>query len=138
MSFLKNSQFQIFNIILFLIIPSFELARGAESSSALKLKLTETEVREQMIKISAELGVACTECHNVNNFRDESLVNFRVAREHMKLVEVLKSAGMNGQKNQPEASCFTCHRGQLKYEHKMKAENPHYKKAIAPTNDTHE
>lgn len=104
----------LFLLFLLLGTPQFLLAEGAE-----EMKKTEQEIREQMIKISAELGVACTECHMVTNFKDNQKEAFKVAAQHIKIVQILKSSGLNGQKGQPEASCYMCHRGQLRYTHKM-------------------
>ena len=71
-----------------------------------------------MLQISRELGVSCTECHLASNFKDPSKNHFKVAVAHKKWVQVLKDSGMDG-KNGPEASCYTCHQGRLKFAHKM-------------------
>lgn len=91
----------------------------ARAESAQKIKVREEEIRQNMIVISRQLGVTCTECHNMKKLTDDSLKSFKVAREHIKIVEVLKLNGMDGKKG-PEASCYLCHRGQLQIPYKEK------------------
>lgn len=112
--------------MLLILILAFPLSLWAEGAE--EIKKTEQEVREQMIKISAELGVSCTECHVVTNFKDNQKEAFKVAAQHIKIVQVLKASGLNGQKGQPEASCYMCHRGQLRYTHKMSSASGEGKK----------
>lgn len=71
-----------------------------------------------MIKISRQLGVTCTECHTTKNFRSGDKPSFKVSLVHMKMVDVLKQNGLSGKNGEPEASCYMCHRGQLKFDHK--------------------
>lgn len=101
-----------------IIFSCLAFAVDVRCESAVEIKKTENEVREQMIKISAELGVTCTECHMVTNFKDSSKESYRVAIQHLKIVQALKENGFNGQKGQPEANCFLCHRGELKFNYK--------------------
>lgn len=89
----------------------------AQSQSATVLKSRETEVRENMITITRQLGVTCTECHNTSNFRDDSKANFKIGKEHMKMTEVIREKGFDGKRG-PEVSCFMCHRGHLKFDYK--------------------
>lgn len=100
-----------------------------------KIKKTEEDVRQEMIKISRQLGVTCTECHSTKNFKSDEKPNFKVALVHMKIVDMLKQHGLGGKGAEPEASCYTCHRGQLKFEYKEKF-NDHFraeqKKKTAP------
>lgn len=86
----------------------------ANAESAQKILSKEEEIRKKMIEISKQLGVTCNECHNMKNLADDSSKNFQVAREHIKAVEALKALGFDGKKS-PEASCFMCHRGSMKY-----------------------
>lgn len=103
-----------------------------------KIKKTEEDIRQEMIKISRQLGVTCTECHTTKNFKSDEKPNFKISLTHMKMVEVLKQNGMSGKGNEPEATCYTCHRGHLKYGHKERF-NDHYrgepKKKTAPPKD---
>lgn len=85
-----------------------------------KLKQTEEEIRQEMIVISRQLGVTCNECHHIKNFKDNSKKSYQVALKHIKIVELLKLNGMSGANSEPEASCYTCHKGKLKFQHKEK------------------
>ena len=83
------------------------------SAESVKQFVTKEEkIRAEMVTISRELGVTCTECHNVQNFSDSSKKTFKVSLEHMKITQMLKNNGFDGKKG-PEASCFMCHRGKL-------------------------
>lgn len=105
---------------------SFDLSR-AQAESAQNLKKSEEKVREEMIVISRQLGVTCTECHNVQDFKNGDKKTFKVGLEHIKLTEMLRENGMNGKSGRPEASCFMCHHGKLR---------PDYKEAL-PTEGKH-
>jgi hypothetical protein len=119
--------------ILLIFIAMFSQAQTAE-----KIKKSEEEIRQEMIKISRQLGVTCTECHSTKNFKSNEKPNFKVSLSHMKMVEVLKQNGLSGKGGEPEATCYTCHRGQLKFDHKEKF-NDHYrsepKKKSAPVKE---
>lgn len=82
--------------------------------SAEELKAEDEIYREYMETISRQLGVTCASCHNVRNWRSDELRNFKVAKEHMRLVQVLIDNGMNGKNGSPKADCFMCHRGVLR------------------------
>ncbi len=127
LSFLKNDivSFKFTTVIILFLIFSLPnsasfLISIAKADSAQKMKIKEEEIRQNMIVISRQLGVTCTECHNMKKLSDDSLKNFQVARDHMKVVEMLKANGMDGKKG-PEASCYMCHRGQIKIPYKEKA-----------------
>lgn len=89
----------------------------AQSESIAKFVTTEEKIREEMIAISRELGVTCTECHNVQNFRDDSKKSFKVGKEHMKLTQMLKDSSFDGKKG-PLSTCYMCHRGKLMPDYK--------------------
>ncbi|MBX3017917.1 MAG: photosynthetic reaction center cytochrome c subunit [Bdellovibrionaceae bacterium] len=88
--------------------------QSAQLAGARDAKLRDEEVRAQMIVISRQLGVNCLTCHDNANFASDKKKEFKVSREHMKLVQVLIDAGMNGRGANPKADCYLCHRGQLK------------------------
>lgn len=88
-----------------------------------KLKANEDATREYMVEISRHLGVTCTHCHNVDNFSENSKNSFKVSLEHIKIVQVLKSNGMDGKNKKPEATCYMCHRGKLKPDYLEKDKN---------------
>lgn len=110
-----------FSLYFFLLVGSICLAQTAET-----IKKSEEEIRQEMIKISRQLGVACTECHSTKNFKYDDRLNYKVSLAHMKMTEMLKQNGFSGKNNEPEASCYMCHRGQLKYEFKERF-NDHYR-----------
>lgn len=71
----------------------------------------EKKVRDQMIVISRQLGVSCKECHNLDNFKSDEKIEFKIAKEHMRVVNLLNDKGFRGT---PKADCYMCHRGQMK------------------------
>ncbi|MBN8538570.1 MAG: hypothetical protein J0M15_16095 [Deltaproteobacteria bacterium] len=109
-----------FNLKRILLVVFFPLFTPDISQSQVveKIILTEEEVRQQMIVISRQLGVTCTECHVLNNFSDSLKKSYQISKKHFKIVELLKLNGLSGTNGEPEASCFTCHKGQLKFPHK--------------------
>ncbi len=96
------------------ILMSFVLAIPMISSGQTigKFVTKEENIRENMIRISRELGVTCNACHNVQNFTLDDKKAYKVSKEHMKITQMLKDKGFDG-KNGPEATCFMCHRGKL-------------------------
>ena len=100
---------------------SFDLAK-AQAESPQGLMKSEEKVRQDMIVISRQLGVTCTECHDVQNFKNNEKKSYKTGFEHMKLVSILKEHGMNGKK-EPEADCYMCHRGKLMPDYKEPAAN---------------
>ena len=109
-----------FNLKRILLVVFFPLFTPDFSQSQVveKIILTEEEVRQQMIVISRQLGVTCTECHVLNNFSDSLKKSYQISKKHLKIVELLKLNGLSGTNGEPEASCFTCHKGQLKFPHR--------------------
>lgn len=97
---------------LLLIFPLL-LSAQSSSESAATIKSSEELMREQMIVISRQLGVTCITCHNTDNFKSDRKDTFKIAKEHMKLTQLLIDSGMNG-KGSAKADCYMCHRGQLK------------------------
>lgn len=92
----------------------FAAPNSPQLTGAQDVRLRDEEVREQMIVISRQLGVNCLTCHETNNFASDKKNEFKVAKEHMKLVQVLIDNGMNGHGGSPKADCYMCHRGVLK------------------------
>ncbi len=112
---LKNADYYKSVIVLFsaLIVALFLLSPRGHSQGVQKLKTDEDAIRESMTKLTREIGVTCTECHNIKDFKDDAKLNFRVGSEHIKITQMLKDKGFDG-KNGPEASCYMCHKGELK------------------------
>ncbi|MEN0058589.1 MAG: hypothetical protein AAGB31_07125 [Bdellovibrio sp.] len=106
--------------ILFILSSLFIVQPSAHSESVTQFMTKEEKIRQEMIVISRELGVTCAECHNVQNFRDNSKKNFKISKDHMKLTQMLKDNGFNG-KGGPAATCYMCHRGKLKPDFKEPA-----------------
>ena len=70
-------------------------------------------VRESMITMSRQLGVTCTYCHDIENFKSSTKPTFKIAKTHMGAVESLNAGMVLGGKM--KADCFMCHRGEAKY-----------------------
>lgn len=94
------------------------LACSSYAQTPAQLKSQEEEMRELMISMSRQLGVTCTSCHNPENFRSSAKMEFKIAKEHMKITQLLIDNGMDGKKG-PKASCYMCHQGQLKPSYKI-------------------
>lgn len=101
---------------LFLLLLTFPAFETAQSQSADKIKSSEEQIRQEMLTISKQLGVTCGECHNLKNFASDEKPSFKVSLDHMKLVDLMRERGMDGKRG-PEASCYMCHQGQLKYKY---------------------
>jgi hypothetical protein len=87
----------------------------ARAESPQQIKNEQDLIRESMVNISRQLGVTCTTCHHLDNFRDRALPAYKTAFEHLKIVQSLKEQGFNGRKGSgPLADCYMCHRGKLK------------------------
>jgi hypothetical protein len=85
------------------------------AESPQQIKNEQDWIRKSMVTISRQLGVSCTTCHRLDNFRDKALPNYKTAFEHLKIVQSLKDQGFNGKKGSgPLADCYMCHRGKLK------------------------
>lgn len=92
---------------------AFLLLASAFAQTPSQVKSEEEVMRESMVSISRQLGVTCTACHNPENFKSDKKMEFRVAKEHMKITQGLIDMGMDGKKG-PKATCYMCHRGELK------------------------
>ncbi len=116
-------------LLLSLLLSSAQLS--AQSAKSVKNK--EGDIREEMIKISRQLGVTCTACHKTDNFKSGEMPTFKIAKEHMKLTQILIDKGMDGQlkdgKNATMADCYLCHRGKL---------HPDYKEPVHPMTNPEE
>lgn len=110
----KSGSFILIGFFLIIGFTSLVFAQSAQ-----KIKSQDMETREQMQIMSRQLGVTCVECHNLKDFTENKKPNFKTGLAHMKIVELLKQNGMDG-KNGPAASCFMCHRGELKPAYKEK------------------
>jgi hypothetical protein len=96
----------------FLILAFVAVPKGYGESPA-QIKSEEEIVRKQMVQWSQDLGVTCTECHNIKYFKENSFKSFKVGLEHAKMVSIMKENGFDGIKG-PLANCYMCHRGTLR------------------------
>ena len=99
------------------------ISMETNSQTPAKVKAQSQEYREYMVTISRQLGVTCAACHDTGNFTSDIKIPFKLAKDHMRLVQVLIDGGMDGQKGHPKADCYLCHRGKL---------HPDYKEPIDP------
>lgn len=65
---------------------------------------------------SKGLGVSCGHCHNTSNFSLDTNPKKKIAREMVKLGNVISSnlKKIDGLSTRPIVNCITCHRGELK------------------------
>jgi hypothetical protein len=112
----------------FLISTSLLLiAQKSHAQTAKKIKSTEEQIRDSMVTISRQLGITCTYCHNTDDFKNSDKPFFKIAKEHMRLTQILIDSGMDG-KSGPKADCYMCHRGQSK---------PDFKEPLHPIVNPH-
>ena len=104
------------------LVAFFLCTSQAFAQSAIKIKTEDELVRENMLSISRQLGVTCNSCHISENFKSDKKMEFKVAKEHMKLTQILIDSGMDGKRG-PKATCYMCHRGEAK---------PPYKEPLPP------
>lgn len=88
--------------------------QSSQLAAAKVAKLRDEQVRESMLAMSRQLGVNCLTCHENENFTTDKKREFKIAKDHLRLVQVLIDAGMNGTATGPKADCYLCHRGELK------------------------
>lgn len=98
-------------------------SQSPQQEAARRSKASDEEIRSQMLVMSRQLGVSCMACHETDNFTTAKKAEYKVAKEHMRLVQVLIDNGMNGQGSRAKADCYLCHRGELK---------PKYKEPVDP------
>lgn len=103
--------------ILRCVFLSLILSTWVQAETVTQFVTKEETIRENMIRISRELGVTCATCHNVQNFKSSDMQTYKVSKEHMKITQMLKENGFDGKKG-PAANCFMCHRGKLMPDYK--------------------
>ncbi len=79
----------------------------------------ELKQRDYMIEISRQLGVTCNYCHDVKNFRSETLKTWKKSKSHMQMVDLLNTRSFKG--TDVKADCFMCHRGKAMPDYKESA-----------------
>ncbi len=72
------------------------------------------EVRARMVEWSRQIGVTCTHCHNVQNFKSFEKPAMQVAQAHSRWVQLLNREGAYKITNRPgiKVDCYMCHKGQ--------------------------
>ena len=68
--------------------------------------------RDYMIEISRHLGVTCSYCHDLKNFRSDNIVAYKTAKKHMDITQWLNKDGFKGKPK--KVDCYLCHRGKAK------------------------
>ncbi len=89
-------------------------AQQASSQLPSQLKIEDQNYRNYMIKISRQLGITCNTCHNTSHFESPEKIQFKIAKDHMRITQALVDAGFDGKNGRAMADCYMCHRGQLK------------------------
>lgn len=74
------------------------------------------KIRENMIKISHELGVTCNYCHDVSNFKNNNNPHYKIAKKHMVVTKLINEKGFKGN---PTITCYICHKGNAKPKNKI-------------------
>lgn len=77
-------------------------------------------MRKWMLEISRQLGVTCTHCHNVKDFKDNSKEAYKVAKNHISIVEWLNKDGFYKDRRGTQVNCYVCHRGKAQPDYKEK------------------
>lgn len=82
------------------------------------MKDSDIQQRQYMIEISRQLGVTCTYCHDLKDFKKADKPAHKVSKTHIEVVKTLndKYSGQIGHK----VDCYMCHRGQAKPDYKEK------------------
>lgn len=77
--------------------------------------LTDQEIRtrDYMIEITNQLGVTCTYCHDLKDFKKVHNKAYSISKTHIDLVKMLneKHQGQFVRK----VDCYMCHKGQAKF-----------------------
>ena len=81
------------------------------------------KTREYMIEISRQLGVTCTHCHNLKDFKSQEKKPWAISKKHIDLVKALNT-NHKDLMGFAKADCYLCHRGKLV---------PDYKEVITNT-----
>jgi len=91
----------------------------AQFAQSQDFKDPELEMRDYMVEISRHLGVTCTHCHNLKDFKSQKKKPWKMAKNHIELVNTLNQNHLD-KLGIDKADCFMCHRGKLKPEYQEK------------------
>lgn len=85
-------------------------------SETAKNNLVTNEIKEKMMNWSRQLGVTCIYCHNLENFKEDKKLSFKISLKHDKMVRVLQEEVFDERDNahalKVKVDCYMCHRGQ--------------------------
>ena len=73
--------------------------------------------REEMVRMSRQLGVTCTHCHDVTDLKKADKPAYTIALNHIRITNLLNQEGFKGK---PKVDCYLCHRGSAKPEYREK------------------
>lgn len=97
----------------------------ASSGMAAKKGPTKEEIRdadlrkrEHMVEISRQIGVTCTYCHDVKDFKKANKSAYKISKTHIEMVNLLNEKYTN--KVGEKVDCYMCHRGQPKWDYREK------------------
>jgi hypothetical protein len=79
-----------------------------------EIKTEDKLMRENMIKMSRQLGTTCNTCHDPANFTSSDKLAYKIAKEHLKITQLLIDVGITGPNGPTKVDCYMCHRGKLK------------------------
>lgn len=74
--------------------------------------------RNYMIEISRQIGVTCTYCHNLKDFKSQEKSAYKISKDHIEFVKAVNGSLTN--KLGKKMDCYMCHRGQAKPDYKEK------------------
>ena len=118
----------LMRLIFIIFFVAFIFSDDFKNLKVLDIK-SKGEMRKYMKSISKDLGVKCSHCHDMD---DKSLdtPEKEIAREMIVLTRQineylfsLQEQDTTAKKNQTAVSCWTCHKGDLKVEHKRPVED---------------
>jgi hypothetical protein len=100
-------------LLIFLPLTCF----SAPSKNA-PLKDSDIKTRDYMVELSRQIGVTCTHCHDLKDFKKSDKPAYKLGQTHIEMVAMLneKYAGKVGEK----VDCYMCHRGQPKWDYQEK------------------
>ena len=98
----------VLNPVLISILSLIVLGLSPASVTAKDANDPDLKIRESMVNISRQLGVTCTHCHDVHDFRKSDMPTHKMARSHLEIVAKLNE---NASSLGGKVDCYMCHRG---------------------------
>lgn len=96
-----------------LAVPAILFVPGGPARSQVpeEVHTSELAMRAYMVDVSEQLGVTCNYCHDTKNFKSDTKRAFKVAKDHMRIVDLLYAKGFE---KHIKVDCRMCHRGEAK------------------------